>query len=70
MTPKEKAFELYFKFYRDIIADNNRAKQSALIAVDEIYKLPLKVGQYLDNEKKIEMYFSYWENVKEEIENL
>jgi hypothetical protein len=64
MTPKEKAFELYFKFYRDIIADNERAKQCALIAVDEI----------IENDKKNYgtdgFVVNYWEEVKQEIEIL
>ena len=36
MTPKAKAFSLYFKFIRDVIGDDKKAKQCALIAVDEI----------------------------------
>jgi signal recognition particle subunit SEC65 len=39
MTPKEKAEELYYKYYQ-IVADcgypEEKAKQCALIAVDEI----------------------------------
>ncbi len=61
MTPKQKAFELYFKFYRDIIADNDRAKQSALIAVDEILNLDIDTN-VLD--------YWWWQEVKQEIEKL
>lgn len=76
MTPKEKAKELVDRFsYRIHIVncfhDNKvNSKESALIAVDEIYKLPLKVGQYLDNEESIEMYYAFWEDVKQEIKLL
>jgi hypothetical protein len=44
-------------------------KQYALIAVDEIYKLNLKTGAYLDSDSDKINYYSYWENVKKEIEN-
>jgi hypothetical protein len=44
-------------------------KQYALIAVDEIYKLNLKKGAYLDTDSDKINYYSYWENVKKEIEN-
>jgi hypothetical protein len=64
MTPKEKAFELYFKFYRDIIADNDKAKQSALIAVDEIIK------NDKENYGINGFVFEYWKEVKQEIEKL
>jgi hypothetical protein len=64
MTPKQKAFELYFKFYRDIIADNDKSKQSALIAVDEV----LDASLYSYDEMSI--YVIYWQKVKQEIENL
>jgi hypothetical protein len=64
MTPKQKAFELYFKFYRDIIADNDKAKQSALIAVDEV--LDASLYSY----DAMSIYVIYWQKVKQEIENL
>jgi hypothetical protein len=62
MTPKEKAIELVEKFtnlYEGInlgLAKKHWAKQSALIAVDEILKLRVNIP--------------YWQEVKEEIENL
>jgi hypothetical protein len=43
-------------------------KQYALIAVDEIYKLNLKTGAYLDSDSDKINYYSYWEEVKQEIE--
>jgi uncharacterized protein YoaH (UPF0181 family) len=44
-------------------------KPYALIAVDEIYKLNLKTGAYLDSDSDKINYYSYWEEVKNEIEN-
>jgi hypothetical protein len=60
MTPKEKAFHLHFKFYKEIIANNEKAKQCALIAVDEI----VKNGIYSFEDNR------YWEEVKQEINKL
>jgi hypothetical protein len=64
-TAKEKAEELVDKMF-----DKHTAKECALIAVGEIYKLDLKVGQYLDEEDDKDNYYSYWEDVKREIERL
>ena len=65
MTPKEKAKELYDKFYMAIPSDemglsDEAAKQCALIAVDEVMQKTLwdKAEQ------------TYWKEVKQEIENL
>ena len=58
MTPKEKARELYEKFTFPCWECDEfaKAKESALIAVDEILKLDIyKSDQW------------YWEEVKEEI---
>lgn len=60
MTPKEKAFSLYFKFIRDVIGDDQKAKQCALIAVDEV----IKNGFYS------QLFYNYWEEVKQEIEKI
>ena len=62
MTPKEKAFSLYFKFIRDVIADDQKAKQCAIIALDEIMKIYSEFNPWggLD----------YWQQVKQEIEKL
>jgi hypothetical protein len=79
MTPKEKAKYLFDNFYnlcfnpeayRDENEDN--AKQCALIAVDEIYNggLHLLYGAYLDEFEDKQNYYSYWEDVKQEINNL
>jgi hypothetical protein len=78
MTPKEKAQELYFKFYSKIpsIQDEGEmqdeaSKQCALILVDEILKNSVNYNAYdgvdgndiwSDNE--------YWIEVKKDIENI
>ena len=60
MTPKEKAEELYKKMYT--VHSNiypSSAKQCALIAVDELI-----------NEAVYEKQYNYWQEVKNEINNL
>jgi hypothetical protein len=75
-TPKEKAKELFNKFSRRTkfldepkgwieIVDSSRAKQFALIAVDEILYI-LNVSLDFKMNKSIK----YWLEVKEEIVNL
>ena len=69
MTPKEKAQELFNKFFRNIMGygprERETAKQCALIAVDEIMKAigwnEMELGVDRDN---------YWTEVKQEIEKL
>lgn len=73
MTPKEKAREL-FKKYSVYNLDNGEqwyvahkfAIQCALIAVDEI----LNDDVYDMSEEIFEMRIIYWEEVKQEIQNL
>lgn len=76
MTPKEKAEELYNKFYSAIprVDDDGQqehasAKQCAIIAVDEIGTLKAESFDELPNPHH---YFSrkYWNEVKQEIEKL
>jgi hypothetical protein len=57
MTPREKAVELIYKFGMEN-QYYERAKQCALIAVDEVLNV-------IDNFEMI-----YWEQVKQEIEKL
>jgi hypothetical protein len=72
MTPKEKAEELFEKYFN--IIDNSHpltdinisAKQCAFIAVDEIIE---EVAESADDEVKF-MRIIYWERVKREIEKL
>ena len=65
MTPKEKAFDLIYKFQHPLSEESNTdclhievAKEFALIAVDEI----LKTNPYKAR--------NYWQEVKQEIEKL
>ena len=71
MTPKEKAQELFDKYYQIFEDDEDEhyigtskriSKLSALIAVDEIIKLPNAIG--------INDLIEYWEQVKQEIKQL
>ena len=60
MTAKDKAKELVDRFR---IGDRNmksKAKQCALICIDEVVKNTLQVSQVLD----------YWQEVKQEINKL
>jgi hypothetical protein len=67
MTPKEKAIELVDRYYSlfslelENTIDITQAKECALIAVDEI------LGQFRWRPSD---GLSYWEEVKQEIENL
>jgi hypothetical protein len=65
MTPKEKAKELVDKMYVGFVHDlySYKAKQCALIAVDEIMKLD---EVWYQGSKTYEFY----EEVKQEIEKL
>jgi hypothetical protein len=75
ITPKEKAFNFFFRYYRDVIANNEEAKLCALIALDEILNnimffwysptkdMPKDIAYFVTQKK-------YWEQVKEEIEKL
>ena len=60
MTPKEKAFHLYSKYMSEVIADNVKAKQCALIAVDFARGNPINT----------EEYNNYLYEVKQELELL
>ena len=71
MTPKEKAQELVQRFIDEAYAETAEqlytpiAKKAALIAVDEMLQLGLLVGSDLSD-----TFYIYWEEVKQEIENL
>ena len=72
MTPKEKAIELWEKYFQlnydwDGVTKDQWAKEGALIAVDEILSLS-KIAVLRRNEKEMEL--EYWQEVKQEIENL
>ena len=68
LTPKQKAKELFDKFYliKDEVYDEcrmheNEAKQCALIAVDEIISIKLLWFQ------KDTEHLDFWKEVKEEL---
>jgi hypothetical protein len=69
MTPKEKAQELDSRFY-ELVADTPdpdwRAKQGALIAVDEI----IEIAREAYDEEMLAAVIIYWSKVKQEIEKL
>lgn len=63
MTPKEKAEQLLNRFYFDTTLDElEQAKDSTIIAVDEIIKF--------GNEQGIREPMMYWYKVKQELEKL
>jgi hypothetical protein len=72
MTPKEKAKELFDKYYficqefTEEIQCSIQAKQCALIAVDEILEL-IEFNKYDDKYWEEE---EFWNEVKHEIEKL
>jgi hypothetical protein len=76
MTPKEKANELAnamfngsvfdYKGKEALKAEQNRAKQCALIAVDEIIGTGALGELWLSDKTDIQ----YWQEVKQEIEKL
>lgn len=62
MTPNEKALQLY-RYYIDYTQGHYNCKQCCLIAVGELIK----------EEQETDAYYeigSYWQEVKQEIENL
>jgi hypothetical protein len=63
MTPREKAVELVHKFGMEN-QYYERAKQCALIAVDEILNVTAGLNGWIGG------FQSYWEEVKQEIEKL
>jgi hypothetical protein len=70
MTPKEKAIELWVKYFQlnydwDGVTKDQWAKEGALIAVDEILDLIDTIYDY-DRES----LNPYWQEVKQEIEKL
>ena len=71
MTPKEKAKELVDKFYYIpnsqgiFMMQDYQAKECALIAVDEILNT-IEYSSQADELSKV----NYWQEVKQQIENL
>ena len=71
MTPKEKADELVNKFYNIVYLDIDyeKAKYSALIAVNELIESHLLLTTTHEKELSIRCK-KYWQEVKKEIEAL
>jgi hypothetical protein len=69
MTPKEKAKELVDKFSNEVLIDNYKSKRCALIAVDEIMQ-ECDYWRGGTNDGWDTKRFDYWEQVKQEIQNL
>jgi hypothetical protein len=77
MTPKEKAIELVDKYWQlnydwDGTTKEGWAKDGALIAVDEIIKSSPARSPINDSSDFMPHFkaIKYWEEVKQEIENL
>jgi hypothetical protein len=73
MTPKEKAKELVYKFkdVADAYYINEKSKERALIAVDEIIQQWEIIDTYIaDFGGKLNQSLKYWQQVKTEIQNL
>ena len=81
MEPKEKAKEIFTKHYMTIFnidSDYSEeclisilAQKHALISVQEIINggIQLRYGNYINKNDKLN-YYTYWEQVKNEIEKL
>ena len=79
MTPKEKARELVDKYDNTLtyLESKSKAKQCAMIAVDEIinsrpaFPYPYEVEKHVNGIFNIINYpIEYWQEVKQEIKNL
>ena len=77
MTPKDKAQELVEKYayhlWIDGVCDYDKAKQCALIAVDELIKEAYFTKGYIEEVFFTDGYYDkqdYWQEVKQEIEKL
>ena len=72
MTPKEKAIELVNKYLQIYDGRVIQAKQCAIILLEEILDESLQIfricGQ--DKDEDCAMVVEYWQEVKQEIENL
>jgi hypothetical protein len=72
MTPKEKAVELWEKYFQlnydwDGVTKDEWAKEGASIAIDEI--IVIQQG-YAENRDEFKTYLNYWQEVKQEIKKL
>lgn len=67
MTPKEKSIELVNKFLQIYDGRVPKAKQCALICVDEVLE---NITEEVMTYKPFMMNTDYWQEVKEEINKL
>jgi len=71
MTPKEKAVEIRFTFWRYADVDSEQATRCALIAIDEILKSnPIMPLSYMLESEALDAGINYWKKVKQEIKKL
>lgn len=71
MTPREKAVEIRFTFWRYADVDSEQATRCALIAVDEILKSnPIIPLSYMLESEALDAGIDYWKKVKQEIKKL
>lgn len=77
MTPKQKAAQLYNKFYitsthpNSVLTRQELAKQSALLCVGEIVNALTDYGNGSSFElQNMDREFAYWDAVEKEIEQL
>ena len=77
MIPKEKAEDLFYKMLKNSISTSDksalfRAKQNALIAVDEVLETldspPIRTGN--ESHMLWKATVDYWKEVKQEIDKL
>ena len=69
MTPKEKANELFNKM-KGFRVKHTHSKKCASIAVDEIILALTEYGKTSLELQNMDSEFRYWDQVKEEIQNL
>ena len=76
-SAKQKANQLFGEFYGRLEHNFSEeasphekfiVKHCVLIAIKEIYKLKLKPGAYLETDFFKENYYSFWDDVKKELE--
>lgn len=66
MTPSQKANQLFNRYQNEVGMFRIDAKNSALIAVDEIIEQLTPIEEALNNKDA----FNYWQEVKEQIRNI
>jgi hypothetical protein len=73
MTPKEKAIEFRHKYQSMMCNTCNNIdfyKQASLIAIDEIVKALEEYGGQTMELQNMDREIAWWDNVKQEINNL